>query len=119
MKLFKDILKEIKKYENIVIARHIGADPDALGSQFALKELLQINFKDKSIYAVGTIAQRFRFMGSLDKIDDIDYSKSLLIVLDTPDRKRIESIEDINLFGNVIKIDHHPFVEKSRKSLRI
>ena len=45
MKLFKDILKEIKKYNNIVIARHIGADPDALGSQFALKELLQINFK--------------------------------------------------------------------------
>ena len=47
MKSFKEILKEIKKYNNIVIARHIGADPDALGSQFSLKELIQTNFKNK------------------------------------------------------------------------
>ena len=112
MKLFKEILKEIKKYNSIVIARHIGADPDALGSQFALKELIEINFKEKSVYAVGTTAQRFRFMGTLDKIDDIDKSKSLLIVLDTPDKKRIEGIDDILEFDSVIKIDHHPFVEK-------
>lgn len=112
MKLFKDILKEIKKYNNIVIARHIGADPDALGSQFALKELLQINFKNKNIYAVGSIASRFRFMGTLDKIDDLDLKKSLLIVLDTPDKKRIEDIDDPSMFASSIKIDHHPFVEK-------
>ena len=112
MKLFKEILKQIKKYDNIVIARHIGADPDALGSQFALKELIEYNFKDKHVYAVGTIASRFRFMGNLDKIDDIDFSKCLLIVLDTPDKKRIEGIDDINKFKDVIKIDHHPFVEK-------
>lgn len=112
MKLFKDILKEIKKYNNIVIARHIGADPDALGSQFALKELLQINFKNKNIYAVGSIASRFRFMGTLDKIDDLDLKESLLIVLDTPDKKRIEDIDDPSMFASSIKIDHHPFVEK-------
>ena len=35
------INKQIKKYNKIVIARHIGADPDALGSQFALKELIK------------------------------------------------------------------------------
>ena len=102
MKLFKDILKEIKKYNNIVIARHIGADPDALGSQFALKELLQINFKNKNIYAVGSIASRFRFMGTLDKIDDLDLKESLLIVLDTPDKKRIEDIDDPSMFASSI-----------------
>ena len=112
MKLFKDIVKEIKKYKNIVIARHIGADPDALGSQFALKELLQINFKNKNIYAVGSIASRFRFMGTLDKIDDLNLKESLLIVLDTPDKKRIEDIDDPSMFASSIKIDHHPFVEK-------
>ncbi len=112
MKLFKEILKQIKKYETIIIARHIGADPDALGSQFALKELLKENFPDKKIYAIGSIASKFRFMGNLDKPENLDLSKSLLMVLDTPDLKRIESIEDINLYGCVIKIDHHPFVEK-------
>ena len=67
MKSFKEIYKLIKKYEHIVIARHIGADPDALGSQFSLKEVIEENFPDKSVYAVGSTASKFRFMGSLDK----------------------------------------------------
>ena len=112
MKLFKDILKQIKKYDNIVIARHIGADPDALGSQFALKELIEVNFKNKNVYAVGSIASRFKFMGNTDKIDNIDKSNTLLIVVDTPDKKRIEDIENVDDFAFVIKIDHHPFIEK-------
>ena len=81
MKLFKDILKQIKKYDDIVIARHIGADPDALGSQFALKELIETNFRNKHVYAVGSIAARFKFMGTTNKIDNLDKSKSLLIEL--------------------------------------
>ena len=39
--VYKKIFKQIKKYDTIVIARHIGADPDALGSQFALKEIIK------------------------------------------------------------------------------
>ena len=112
MKLFKEIYRQIKKYDTIVIARHIGADPDALGSQFALKELIYVNFKNKHIYAVGSVASRFRFMGNLDKIDDIDKAKRLLIILYTPDKKRIDGIDNIDEYGMVIKIDHHPFVEK-------
>lgn len=112
MKLFKDILRQIKKYDNIVIARHIGADPDALGSQFALKELIETNFRNKHVYAVGSIAARFKFMGSTDKIDNLDKSESLLIVVDTPDIKRIEDIDNPSDFASVIKIDHHPFIEK-------
>lgn len=40
MNIYKQIFKQIKKYDIIVIARHIGADPDALGSQFALKNII-------------------------------------------------------------------------------
>ena len=109
--MFKQIKKAIKSYDNIVIARHIGADPDALGSQMALKELININFPNKKVYTVGNPASRFKFMGSLDKMDNIDISKSLLFVLDTPDIKRIDGV-DINKFDYVIKIDHHPFIEK-------
>ena len=112
MKLFKDILKQIKKYNTIVIARHIGADPDALGSQFAMKELIELNFPGKEVYAVGSLASRFKFMGSTDKIDNVDPANALLIVLDTPDIKRIDGIENIEYFAEVIKIDHHPFVDK-------
>lgn len=44
MNIYKQIFKVIKKYDTIVIARHIGADPDALGSQFALKEIILKTF---------------------------------------------------------------------------
>lgn len=112
MKSFKDIYKLIKRYNNIVIARHIGADPDALGSQFALKGLIKENLKDKNVYAVGATASKFRFMGVLDKPENIDLSDTLLIVLDTPDKKRIDGIEPLEEYGCIIKIDHHPFVEE-------
>ena len=49
-------------------------------------------------------------MGSLDKIEEIDKNNTLLIVLDTPDIKRIDgaSLKD---YSNIIKIDHHPVVD--------
>ena len=31
MKLYRQIYKKIKKYQTIVLAHHIGPDPDALG----------------------------------------------------------------------------------------
>ena len=108
---YSKILNKIVEYNSIVIARHIGADPDALGSQFGLKQLINELYPDKKVYAVGTIASKFRFMGSTDKIDGVDFSKSLLIVLDVPDLKRIEGIDDVEKFDYIIKIDHHPVVD--------
>ena len=110
--LFKSIYKNIIKYKKIVIARHIGPDPDALGSQFALKELIKTNNPKKEVYAIGSPAQRFSFFGKLDKInDDIIDDNTLLIVLDTPDIKRIDGVSDINKYKNIIKIDHHPLID--------
>ena len=109
--IYKQIYKEIKKYDTIVIARHIGADPDALGSQFALKDIILGLFPEKKVYAVGNPASRFKFFGSNEKIDDVNTTKGLCIVLDTPDIKRIDGA-NINNFESVIKIDHHPFIEK-------
>lgn len=111
MNIYKQIFKTIKKYDTIVIARHIGADPDALGSQFALKEIILNLFPDKKVYAVGNPASRFKFFGNSDKIDNVDTTKGLCIVLDTPDIKRIDGA-NINNFKYVIKIDHHPFIDK-------
>lgn len=108
--IYRKIFKEIKKYQNIVIVRHIGADPDALGSQFALKELILNKFPHKNVYAIGNPSNRFKFMGELDKPEEIDYSTSLLIALDTPDIKRLDGAKPNN-FKSVIKIDHHPVVD--------
>lgn len=106
---FKMVAKLIKKYNNIVIARHIGADPDALGSQLALREMIKNMYPNKKVLAVGNPSSRFKFMGTLDKCDDIT-EPTLLIVLDTPDIKRIDGaiLDD---YDYVIKIDHHPVVD--------
>ena len=48
-------------------------------------------------------------MGRLDKIEKVE--NALLIVTDTPDIKRIDSA-DFTQFSCIIKIDHHPFIEK-------
>ena len=108
---YKKIAREIKKYDTIVIARHIGPDPDALGSSIGLKELILHNFARKQVYAIGAPASRFRYLGNVDKLPEIDYNKALLIVTDTPDTKRIDGV-DYSKFAKIIKIDHHPFIEK-------
>lgn len=109
--IYRKIFKQIKRYDTIVIARHIGADPDALGSQFALKEIIKNKYPNKSVYAIGNPSNRFKFMGTLDKIDDIDISNAMLIVLDTPDLKRIDGARPED-YAYVIKIDHHPFIDE-------
>ena len=108
--MLKQIFKQIKKYDNIVIARHIGVDPDAMASQIGLRDAIRLTFPEKNVYAVGTGGGKFSFLGNLDHFDG-DYSKTLLIVTDTPDKKRVDctNIED---FAYRIKIDHHPYIEE-------
>lgn len=108
--IYKTIYNEIKKYKKIYIARHIGPDPDAYGSQVGLRDSIKLTFKEKEVYAVGSSVSRFKFIGKLDKVANYDYENSLLIVVDTPDNKRVD-IDNFLSFKNVVKIDHHPKVD--------
>lgn len=109
--MYKEIIKLIKKYDSIVIARHIGGDIDALGSQISLKEIIKETYPNKKVYAVGAYASRFKFVGPLDKEENIDFDNSLLIVLDTPKVSRLD-VEDISKYKHRVRIDHHPFEEE-------
>ncbi|MEE0683928.1 MAG: bifunctional oligoribonuclease/PAP phosphatase NrnA [Bacilli bacterium] len=106
--MYKKFLKTIKRYDTIVIARHIGVDPDALCSQLALRDAIRLNFPEKRVIAIGTGSQKFAHIGKLDKLEKVD--NALLIVTDTPDKKRIDSAV-LSDFSYIVKIDHHPFVE--------
>ena len=108
--MLKSIYEKIKSFNSIVIARHIGVDPDALGAQFALKKSIENTFKEKKVYAVGSKSSKYNYFPKLDKYENVD-RKALLIVVDTPDKKRID-ITDIENYQEICKIDHHPFIEK-------
>ena len=107
--IYKQIYKKIKKADTIIIARHVGPDPDALGSSLGLKQIINDNFPNKKVYVIGSPAAKFRYIGELDKLPE-NIDNTLLIVTDTPDHRRVDGI-DPRRIKNSIKIDHHPYVE--------
>ncbi len=106
--MFDEIYKKIVKYKNIVIVRHIGADPDALCSQTALRDSIRLTFPKKNVFAWGGGNARFNYLPSLDKFQEL--SDVLLIIVDTPDKKRVDFGWNVDVVDS-IKIDHHPFIE--------
>lgn len=105
--LYKRIFKIIKEYDEIVIARHIGPDPDAIASQIALRDSIRLTFPEKKVYAIGAGVHRFKYLGNLDKVNLKELENSLLIVLDVPNFIRVDGIEDLT-YQAILKIDHHP-----------
>lgn len=105
-------LDAIKQYDVIVIHRHTSPDGDAMGSQIGLKRIIEHNFPDKQVYAVGDDARRFSFMdgSKMDEISDDVYDGALAIVLDTSANSLI-SDDRYKLADLRIRIDHHIFVE--------
>lgn len=105
--VFKKIFKLIKSYDEIVIARHIGPDPDAVASSLALRDSIKLTFPNKKVYAVGAGVSKFKYLGHHDKVDFNSITNALLIVLDVPNFHRVDGIEGLT-FSSIIKIDHHP-----------
>lgn len=108
---FKKILKKIKQYDIIVIARHTSPDPDAIASQIALRDAIKLTFPKKEVYAVGASVSKFKYYGTLDRIDETSFARdALLIALDVPNTSRIDGV-DKTAFKEYFKIDHHPSEE--------
>lgn len=105
--MFYHILDTIRNYKTIIIHRHQNPDPDALGSQLGLRELLRYHFPDKVILATGFNEPSLSWMGKSDDVADEAYQGALVIVTDTANQPRID--DDRYQQGDfLIKIDHHP-----------
>ncbi|HLR68453.1 DHH family phosphoesterase [Virgibacillus alimentarius] len=107
----KQIIQTIKEYESIIIHRHVRPDPDALGSQAGLKEIIKQSFPDKKVYIVGEEDPALHFLVRMDQVDNEEYERALVIVCDTANVDRI-SDERYRLGEQIIKIDHHPNVDQ-------
>ena len=107
MEICHQILEQIKKNDTIIIHRHMRADPDALGSQVGLKELLQYNFPDKKIKVVGYDLPTLTWLAKMDEVEDQEFEGALAIICDTANTARIDDKRYLNA-ETIIKIDHHP-----------
>lgn len=107
MIIFQQILDKIKEYDTIIIHRHMRPDPDALGSQIGLRDIIRHNFPKKKVLATGFDEPTLTWIAKMDQVTDQDYQGALVIVTDTANTPRIDD-ERYKKGDFLIKIDHHP-----------
>lgn len=107
MKVQEEILATIKAFDRIIIHRHQRPDPDALGSQVGLAEILRASFPEKEIYQVGGPVEGLDYLALMQTIPDDLYKGALVIVTDTANAPRV-SDQRYYQGAKLIKIDHHP-----------
>lgn len=102
---YQPILDKIKAYDTIIIHRHTKPDFDAIGSQVGLKEILQENFNDKTIYVVGD-QNRFDKDNDMQEVEDDAFVGALSIIVDVAVSHMV-SDERYLKASDVVVIDHH------------
>lgn len=101
------IIREILQSDKIIIHRHVRPDPDALGSQGGLADIIKASFPDKQVFIVGQEETTLTFLTEMDQVSDGQYKDALVIVCDTANQGRI-SDSRYKTGKKLIKIDHHP-----------
>lgn len=107
--ILQQILDKIKKYDCIVLFRHVRNDGDCVGATKGLKAILKASFPDKQVLIADddTPSQYLRFLGpDEDCVTEEMCADALAIVLDTSVTDRISS-QKFQLCKEIIKIDHH------------
>lgn len=101
------ILEAITSYQTIIIHRHQRPDPDAIGSQVGLAEIIRASFPEKKVYQVGGPVEGLDYLAKMQEVTDDMYQGALVIVTDTANSARV-SDKRYTLGEKIIKIDHHP-----------
>ena len=74
MTIEEEIINKIKEFDRIIIHRHQNADPDALGSQGGLAEVIKAAFPEKSIKVVGKDVKGLKWILTEDEVSDEEYA---------------------------------------------
>ena len=109
LEISKNINELIKKHDKIFISGHINPDGDCVSSVRALKYLIENNYTNKKVYALGSIPLNLiNLVSKSDEVSEIDFKDGLAIFVDLNDLNRVED-KRIFLSKEVVIIDHHIF----------
>lgn len=108
--MLNEIWSQIVTFNKIIIHRHVSPDPDALGSQLGLAELIRYNYPQKVVKTVGFTEPSLAWMEVMDEVSDEEYEDALVFIMDTANSARIDDGR-YKLGAKLIKLDHHPVVE--------
>jgi len=101
------ILKLIKKFDQIAIFGHKFPDEDCYGSQVALKQAISLRYPNKTVRIIGTgVPKFFDTLIPMDIVSNEFISESLAIILDSNNLDRIED-QRVKTAKAFCKIDHH------------
>lgn len=101
------IFEAIRRFDTIIIHRHVRPDPDAYGSQGGLAEILKATYPEKRVFAAGKGDPGLDFLMKMDEVPADAYRGALVIVCDTANQERICGSR-YSSGDMLIKIDHHP-----------
>jgi phosphoesterase RecJ-like protein len=109
------IIKTIRANNRFLITAHVNLEGDSLGSQLAMKELLDALGKEAFIYDADQVPEHLRFLPKADRVlnkitsaDKFDVA----LVLDCPTLKRVGKVADSIKDKFIVNIDHHISNEK-------
>jgi len=124
-KFLDPIVKLIEKHDKFILTTHIGSDPDGLGSQVGIYQLLKKLKKKVIIINAEKVPDNYAFMVSgvnvkntesdLQEIEKMNLAGYLLLILDNSEIKRVGKILEIcaQFKCPLATIDHH-IVDKQK-----
>ncbi|MDP2913588.1 MAG: bifunctional oligoribonuclease/PAP phosphatase NrnA [Candidatus Omnitrophota bacterium] len=104
-------VEAIKKYKRFLVTAHVNLEGDSLGSQLAMKELLEALGKKAVIVDSDPVPGHYKFLPRADEVSN-NIDKKLIfdavIVLDCPTLRRIGRVRELLKKNKpIINIDHH------------
>lgn len=126
--LFNKLDSIILKYDRVVIMGHKDPDLDSYGASLALYARLKFLGKECYIYLnknnnySDLIKRAICKVDSVNYIDlsnTIDFSKTLLIILDVHQKDRLEEPEILSKINDVVILDHHIKGKKCIKDTKL